>query len=199
MLQNARRHLGRAAEFARQGPFGAGAVAENAAEHLGAGRDARDLFDFRLAVDRKEPHAERIGARDVTLLLDRIAEADAIGRRAGGEDLLDLDDGRRVEARAERGEEREHFRRRIGFHGIEDARIRQRLGEADIVFAHDVEIDDEARSVVAPVASALGEEIENTVGHCGPLARRTAPRSLSVNGHAAPFARARWRRDERWV
>ncbi len=100
-LEHLRRHLRRAAEFARQRPFGAVAVAQDSAEHLRARRGARDLLDLRLAIDRIEPDAERIGARDVLLLLDRVAEADAIGRRAGGERQLDLGDRGGVEARAE--------------------------------------------------------------------------------------------------
>ena len=47
---------------------------------LAAGRRAGDLLDLGLAVDREEAHAERVGARDVALLLDRVAEGDAVGR-----------------------------------------------------------------------------------------------------------------------
>ena len=101
VLEHARRHFRRAAELARQRPFGAGAVAQDAAEHFRARRGARDLLDLGFAVDGEEAHAKRIGAGDVALLLDRIAEGDAVGRRAGGERLLDLDDRGRVEARAE--------------------------------------------------------------------------------------------------
>ncbi len=84
-LEHARRHLRRAAELARQRPFRARAVAQDPAEHLRAGRGARDLFDLGLAIDGEEADAERVGARDVLLLLDRVAEADAVGRRAGGQ------------------------------------------------------------------------------------------------------------------
>ncbi len=96
-FEHARRHFGRAAELARQRPFGARAVAEDAAEDLGARRGASDLLDFGFAVDRKEPHAELEGAGDVALLLDRVAEADAIRGRASGKRELDLGDGGRVE------------------------------------------------------------------------------------------------------
>ena len=92
VLEHTRGHLRRAAEFARQRPFGARAVAQDAAEHFRARRGARDLLDLRLAIDREQPHAEREGARDVALLLDRVAEADAVRRRARRERLLDLDD-----------------------------------------------------------------------------------------------------------
>ena len=78
VLQHVGRHGGLAAELARERPFGADAIGQNAAEHARAGRRARDLLDLGVAVDRIEAHAERMGARDVSLLLDRIAEADAV-------------------------------------------------------------------------------------------------------------------------
>ena len=102
-LQHPRRHLGRAAELAGQRPFGARAVAQHAAEHLCARRRAGDLLDLGLAIDRKEAHAELVGARDVALLLDRVAEADAVGRRAGRERLLDLRHARRSRSRSRAG------------------------------------------------------------------------------------------------
>jgi hypothetical protein len=46
---------------------------------FGAGRGAGDLLDLGLAIDREQPHAEREGARDVALLLDRVAVGDALG------------------------------------------------------------------------------------------------------------------------
>ncbi len=82
VLQHLDGHLRVAAELARQRPFGAGAVEQEAAEHLGAGRRARDLVDLGLAVDGIEPHAELVGPRDVALLLDGVAERDAIRRCA---------------------------------------------------------------------------------------------------------------------
>ena len=111
-FEHARRHLRRAAELARQRPFRARAVAEDAAEHFRARGRARDLFDLGLAIDREQPHAERIGARDVALLLDRVAEADAVRRRPGGHRLLDLDDRGGVEAGAQTGQQIEDFGRR---------------------------------------------------------------------------------------
>ncbi len=163
MLEHALRHLRHAAEFARQRPLGAVAVAQDAAEHLGAGRGARDLLDLGLAIDREQADAERVGARDVPLLLDGVAERDAVGRGAGGEHLLDLDHGCRVEAGPEPGQEVEHLRIRVRLHGIEHARVGQRLGESGVVVAHDVEVDHEARAVFA----ASAEEVEDTIGHGG--------------------------------
>ena len=59
VLQHVDRHRGLAAELARQRPFGADAVGEDAAEHARAGRGAGDLLDLGLAVDREEADAER--------------------------------------------------------------------------------------------------------------------------------------------
>ena len=89
-LEHARRHLRRAAELARQRPFRARAVAQDPAEHLRAGGGAGDLLHLGLAIHCEQADPERIGARDVLLLLDRVAEADAVGGRAGGQRLLDL-------------------------------------------------------------------------------------------------------------
>ena len=44
VLEHVRGHLGHAAELARQRPFGAGAVAEDAAEHLARPGAARAIF-----------------------------------------------------------------------------------------------------------------------------------------------------------
>ena len=57
----------------------------------------------------------------------------------------------------------------IGLDGIEHACVRQRLGEGEIVLAHDVEIDDEARSALAVGA----QEIHDAIGHSG-IPRRAA-------------------------
>src|SRR6188472_3420128 len=101
-VEHVDRHFRIAAELARQRPFGAGAVIENAAEHLGAGGGAGDLLDLGGAVDREQANAEREGARDIALLLDRIAIGDALRGRTGIERHLDLGDRGAVEARAHR-------------------------------------------------------------------------------------------------
>ena len=123
-----------------------------------ARRRARDLLDLGLAVDREQAHAERVGARDVALLLDRVAVGDAVRRGAGGEHHLDLGDRGGVEAGAEAGEQRQHLRRRVRLHGVEHARVGQRLGEGEVVVADDIEVDDEARPVVV-VFLAVAQEI----------------------------------------
>ena len=81
--QHVHRHGGLAAELARQRPLGASAIGEDAAEHLGARSGARDLLHFLVRIDGEERNAQRMGARDVALLLDGVAEGDAIGRGAG--------------------------------------------------------------------------------------------------------------------
>ena len=57
-----------------------------------------------------------------------------------------------VEAGAELGQQLQDLRRRIGLHGVEDARVGQRLGEGEVVVAHDVEVDHEAGSFVGAAA-----------------------------------------------
>ena len=57
-LQDVGRVVRLAAELARQRPFGAGAVAMDAADDAAAGRGARDLLDLGLAVDRVQRDAE---------------------------------------------------------------------------------------------------------------------------------------------
>ena len=123
------------------------------------------LLDLGLAIDRIEADAERVGAGDVALLLDGVAERDAVGRGAGGEHHLDLGDRGGVEAGAQPGEQRQHFRRRVGLHGVEHARIGQRLGEAEIVLADDVEVDDQARPVILSACLAVTQKIADARGH----------------------------------
>ncbi len=160
-LEHARSHVGRAAELARQRPFRARAVAQDSAEDLRARRGARDLLHLGFAIDREQADSERISARDVLLLLDRVAEADAVGRRASGQRLLDLAHRGGVEARAEPREQIENLGRRIRLDGVEHARVRQGAGEAQIILAHDVEIDDEA----GPIFVVAREELFDAVSH----------------------------------
>ena len=136
-----------AAELARQRPFGAGAVAMDAADHPAAGSSARHLLDLGLAVDGEQRDAELERGRDLALLLDGVAVGDAVGRGAGGEHVVRLGHRGDVEATAEPGQELEDFRRRIGLDGVEHLGVRQHLGEVQVVLAHDIEVEDEAGSV----------------------------------------------------
>ena len=189
MLEHVDRHLGHAAELARQRPFGAGAVAQDAAEHAArrsAGRSTAcapgDLLDLGLAIDREEAHAELEGARDVALLLDRVAEGDAVGRRAGGERQLDLDHARRCRSTSRaRPAELSTSGSGIRLHGVEHAGVRQSAGELRVVVAHDVEVDDEARAIVGPSSRRLRRN-----------SRMRSVMALSPStGSTAPLSRAR--------
>ncbi len=112
VLEHPPGHVRRTAEFARQRPFRARAVAQDAAEHFSPRGGARDLLDLRLAINRKEADPERIGAGDVLFLLDRVAEADAVGRRPRGDRQFDLGQRGGVETRTEPGEQIENLRGR---------------------------------------------------------------------------------------
>ena len=187
-FEHAARHLGHAAELARQRPFGTLASAQDAAEHLGPRRHAGDFLDLGFAIHREQADAEREGTRDVPLLLDGVAERDAVGRGAGGQHLLDLDHRGGVEAGAEPGQQVQHFRGRVGLHGIEHARVGERLGKGAVIVAHHVEVDHEARAVFATIA----QELENTIGHGGiPSGAVSRDRSEQERGPAA--TRRRWR------
>ena len=161
MLEHVGCHGRLAAELTRQRPFRAHAVGEDAAEDAASRCGARDFLDFGLAIDREKADAERVGARDVTLLLDRVAVGDAVRRRARREHEFDLRHRSGVEARTESGQERQHLRRRIGLHGVEHTRVGERLGEGLIVVANDVEVDDKAR----PVVGTIKQEIADARGH----------------------------------
>ena len=131
-VEHVDRHVRRAAEFARQRPVGTVAIGQDAAEDTSAGGDAGDFLDFFDRIDSEERHAELMRMGDITLLLDRVAVGDAVGRGAGGERHLDFGHRSGVEARAETGEQRQDFVRRIGLHRIKDAGGRHRAGEANL-------------------------------------------------------------------
>jgi len=191
VLEHVDRHGGLAAEFARQRPFRSDAVGEDAAKDPRAGGGAGDLLDLGHAVDGEQPHAERIGARDVAFLLDGVAERDPVRLGAGRQHHLHLGDRGGVEARPQRREEREHLRRRVRLDGVEHLRVRQRLGEGEIVFSHDVKVDDQARTVVGP----LMQELADARSHGAlPTAQGAANRPMMRIGVRRPRAMGtRWR------
>ena len=160
-LQNVGGIGGLAAELARQRPFGAGAVAMDAADHPAAGGSARDLLHLGLAIDGEQRDAELAGGGDLGRLLDGVAVGDALRRRAGRKHCLRLAHRGDIEAAAETGEQFEDFRRRVGLDGVEHLGVRQRLGEAKVVVADDVEVDHEARSVLA----AILQKFADACGH----------------------------------
>ena len=208
VLEHVDGHLRRAAELPRQRPFGAGAVAQDAAEDLGVlGLDApggaRDLLDLGLAIDREQAHAELEGARDVALLLDRVAEGDAVGRGAGGEHHLDLGDRGGVEAGAEQRQRAQDLGRGIGLDGVEHARVGQRPGELGVVAAHDLEVEHHA----GPVLAAALQEFADALRHGALPSKGSIGREapwLKVQAASRPAQRGRviapavrWRHDER--
>ena len=215
MLEHVDRHLRHAAELARQRPFGAGAVAQDAAEHLhvlGAGDagllGARAIFSTSASqstAKRRTPSSRaRAMSRSFLIVLPKEI---AVRRGAGVERQLDLDDRGRVEARAELGEELEHLRRRVRLHGVEHARVGQGPGELGVVVAHDIEVDDQARAVLASVAQEFADALSHgalpTKGSMGLLQgpglkfRRQAARRQRGRRHRAPV---RWRHESaRWV
>src|SRR4029079_1971947 len=138
---------------------GAVAIGQDAAKHARTGRGAGDLLDFLDGIDGIERDAELMGARDIALLLDRVAVGDAVGRGTGGERHFDLGHRSRVEARAQRGEERQHFGRWIGLHRIEYAGGRHGAGEAEVIVTDDLEVDDEAGAL----GSSVGEEVDHAL------------------------------------
>ena len=93
-----------AAEFARQRPFGARAVAVDAADDPATGRGASDFLNLGLAIDREQRDAEPKGLGDLPLLLDRVAVGDAVGGRTGCQRGVGLGDRGHVEAAAELGQ-----------------------------------------------------------------------------------------------
>ena len=165
-------HLRHAAELARQRPFGAFAIRQDAAEHFGTRSRAGNLFDFLVAVDGIQANAEREGAGNVALLLDRIAEGDAVCRCTGIQSHLDLGNRSAVEVRSHRSEKLQDGRLGIGLNGIVDGAVGERVTESLEIVAHDVEVHNEARAVRT---SGL-DEVENTgSGHGQSLRNLKAP------------------------
>ena len=95
---------------------------------------------------------------------------------------------------AELRQELQHLRFGIGLHGVEDARVRQRLCEGVVIVPHDVEVDDEAGSIVTSGFASRPEEFQDLVGH----------RRLPYEGARSPapyrisFVAATWPRPARW-
>ncbi len=189
-LQHARRHFRHAAELARKRPFRTFAIAENAAEHLRTRCNARDLLDLGFAIHGKQTHTTLESAGNIPLLLDRVAEGDAISRGTRREHHFDLADRSRVKARAELRQELKDFRCRIGLHRIEHTRIRQRAGKRIVIVADDINVDDKARTFVA----AGPEEFTNAISHGSIPFSRGFPAWAMDTWVDTGSQAARWRR-----
>ena len=172
IFENIRCHFRNAAKFARERPFSACTIAEDAAEHARLRGHAGNLFNFGFAVDSKEANAEHERSFDIALFLDRIAEGDAISRCASSKRHFDFGDRGRIEAGAERGEQTKNCRIGIGLYGIEHARIRQRPRKRIVIVADDIKINNNARTVLTSGA----QKFTNTCGHGtnSPCAKRRA-------------------------
>ena len=94
-----------AAELARQRPFGAGAIADDATEHAAATRGAGRLLDFGFAVDGEQADAERKRRGGSRGFLDGVAVGNAVGAGAGFEHGSGFADRCDIERAAEAGEE----------------------------------------------------------------------------------------------
>ena len=136
----------------------------DAADHPAAGSGARHLLDLGLAVHGEQRDAELEGYRDLALLLDGVAIGDALRRGARRQHVVGLADRGDVEAAAEPGQELEDLRRRIGLDGVEHLAVRQRLGEVQVILAHDIEVENEAGSVFG----AMLEKFADACGHFEP-------------------------------
>ncbi len=150
-----------AAELARQRPVGADAGGQDAAEHLRARGGLGQLVQLGLAVERIEPHAQRIGGRDIDLLLDRVAERDVLRRGAGGQRHADFRDAGGVEARAQAGQPRQDLGRRVGLHRVIDVRIGHRPADVGIILFDDIQVEHQARRS----GSSVFQELCNFVSH----------------------------------
>ena len=153
----------------------------------GAARAIFSTSSTQSTANRRMPSS--IGARDVALLLDGVAEGDAVGRRAGIHRHLDFGNRRGVEGRAHRGEQAQDLRRRVCLHRVVDPGIGKRLLEGAEIVAHDVEVDDEAGAV----RTSGGEEIEDALRGHRSLHRAALPRAIRLrDAGARPRAYARW-------
>src|SRR5439155_6966080 len=90
LVQEIDGHLRRAAELARQRPFGAVAIDQDAAEDARAGSGAAELLQLARAVEGEEADALLVGIGDVALLLHGVAERHPLAGRPLGEAKLDL-------------------------------------------------------------------------------------------------------------
>ena len=143
--QQVDREVGGAPELAGERPGRTEPVAEDPAERRGTGRRLDELVELGLGVEREAADPQAVRLRDVALLLDGVAEAELVGRRSGSEALVDLADGRHVEARTLVHQQLQHVGVRVRLHGVEDRRDRQGGGQLLVALGDDVEVEHQQR------------------------------------------------------
>jgi hypothetical protein len=156
----AQRVVGAAPELARQRPVGPDAVGAQPHGHDRTGRGARDLVELGSAIDGVQPHAQLVGARDVTFLLHRVAVRDPPGFDAAREARVDLRGARDVEPGAEAGEQPEDGRSGVRLDGVEQVDPGERRRQLVVALGHHGEVDDQARGIGA----VRGEELRDPRG-----------------------------------
>ena len=134
MLEHVHRHLGHAAELARQRPFGAGAVAQDAAEHLHVGRrvrSARAIFSTSASqstAKRRTPSSRaRAMSRSFLIVLPKEMRS-GVAPASSASSISTTEAVSKHEPSSARS--LQHLRRRIGLHGVEHARVGERPGKA---------------------------------------------------------------------
>ena len=141
-------HFRNAAEFTRQRPFSTRAIAQDAAEHARLRSRTGDFIHFSDAIDGKQTHTERVSGRNIALFLDRIPERNTIRGCTSGKRHFDFDNGSRIKARAHRREQPQNSGIGIGLHGVINAGIGQSPRKGLIIIANDIEIDNNARTIL---------------------------------------------------
>src|SRR6202034_2994063 len=166
------------------------AIAVNAADHAATGGGACNLFDLGLAIDSKHRDAALVGVTDLALFLDGVAVGDTVGGSAGSQHLMGLVERGHIEAATEFDQKLQNFGRRVRLDGVVDPGVRQCLGEAKIILADDIKIDNEAGAVF----STLLEEFADACGHLDPAPlsgrwrshRGEPPMTLGCSADAKP-------------
>ena len=126
-------------------------------------RRARDLLGLGIAVESEQANAQLIGARDVALVLDGVPVADPVRRRAAASTMSISATEAVSKHEPSESQERKHLGRRVGLHRVEHAACRATSREGMVVLADDVEVDDEDRAFIGPLA----EEIADAPAHHG--------------------------------
>lgn len=147
MQQEGDGHLHGTAEFAAERPSRPSAVDQKPAIDPCSGCSAREFFKLVNAVKSEEIDAPSMSVRDFCFALDGVPERQAFGADTQRLAAVNLAGAREVEIAAEFRESGNDFRRRVGLDRVEDPRVREDGAERVVLRPHDVEIDDETRSL----------------------------------------------------